>query len=1348
MATKDSQKHTIRVFFSSPFGGLEKEREELTKKYWPQLSSMCSKAGYEFIPVDLRWGITTEISTNAGTVEVCLRQMDISDMIVGFFGQRYGWHGDNELLQKSIDTAAVKYPWLENVRDKSVTEMEFLHGHLNNPGERAACFYFRDKAYDDEQLAMYEAEGNEMEARKYRAETDGPNAAEHLSDLKRRVKDTEDKCLQVVDNYSTPALGARLMFETIKKHLQETFLASPVEKVSEYEKELRAHRAFYKSRLGVGVNQEYIGGDRYLKEVDRHVLSDIEDYVDKPLLITGTSGIGKTTVLANWVSKHQTSHPDDIIAYHFVGCAPRSTGESDVLSRLVEMLNREYEKSQEGKTEDADKDGNADDTEKKETQEKKKTSKDRNMFELYKELMEVLTSITNSGHKAIIVIDGLDKLDDVGKTAKELYWIPTDLPKGVSLLLSCLSTDEKKISQLVDERQYDTLAVESLTTEHRESMTKAVLSLRGKVLTPEQTSKVIGNDQTENPLYLKVALQELCNFGDFFKLDEHIKYIMSADSTKKLFTKILLRLEKDFLPTDSTDNWIAKLMGFLLVSRYGLTEQEIKYIVGIPDQLWAAIYFTIEDFLVDRDGIYGIAYDELSNAVRERYCAGEEIYKSYIDVLATYFEKKLEELGSDHRTKIPSRIIDELPWLLQKYGDHERLQKCLLHLGVFLALFEDKNKYDLFNYWNSMSLAGHEILSLYTKSLDKQVAHLYLKQLEIFNIEDMEPPAKQLLPVASKIGDFLSEAGHLKQVESILLRSRRMFDCVFSKDDISTDKTVAEKYCDIMNKLACTYVDTEKFEKAEPLHKEVLEIKQDKLAESKSYIATSVHGLGVLYLKQRRYQEAEEYFTKALELHRAELPENHALIADTLNNIASVYIDINDSSQNEKAKDVMEEAMKIYEICYFGNLPTEVAGAVNNLAICYRRLGEYEKAEPMYKRAYDMTINAVGERHPDVAEKLTNWGVFEMQKQNYDLALEKYHQALEIYKETLDADHISILFLLENITFAFVYQGKFKEAHPYFKEASEKLFAQGRLDASPKQLNYAMMDYYLRNDEVEAYEFVQRIVTAPWANENVFAALDYFDKQLPENERPNRPYEHTVDYALTRFPKSNMLLLRKTEEYAKSGNAEMLCQILLNGEFEAPKYTAAYQSFVENDHRQEGLDVLKQGKEKFPEDVEITYNIGMWYAFYKDYDKAIDIFQNLLEIDPNDAETVFSLGKVLLLSGQKEKAKAQLEKVLEMAKESNDADKMEQASHILEQIELDHLNAWGSQQIPENGDTQLPTDAADVVDGDGEKSQLSYDGGRDSRLSIEEVDTVNIGDFQNEDLSLKDEEIKEDAKDN
>lgn len=60
--------------------------------------------------------------------------------------QRYGWHGtDDVALQETFDAAVGMYPWLDTMRDVSVTEVEFCHGHLNNPGVLPAIISFRSK---------------------------------------------------------------------------------------------------------------------------------------------------------------------------------------------------------------------------------------------------------------------------------------------------------------------------------------------------------------------------------------------------------------------------------------------------------------------------------------------------------------------------------------------------------------------------------------------------------------------------------------------------------------------------------------------------------------------------------------------------------------------------------------------------------------------------------------------------------------------------------------------------------------------------------------------------------------------------------------------------------------------------------------------------------------------------------------------------------------------------------------------------------------------------------------------------------------------------------------------------
>ena len=66
---------------------MEGEREEFTRRYWPQIDAFCKSKGVQFVPVDMRWGITTELSNNNQTINICLGEIDRSDLFVGFFGQ-------------------------------------------------------------------------------------------------------------------------------------------------------------------------------------------------------------------------------------------------------------------------------------------------------------------------------------------------------------------------------------------------------------------------------------------------------------------------------------------------------------------------------------------------------------------------------------------------------------------------------------------------------------------------------------------------------------------------------------------------------------------------------------------------------------------------------------------------------------------------------------------------------------------------------------------------------------------------------------------------------------------------------------------------------------------------------------------------------------------------------------------------------------------------------------------------------------------------------------------------------------------------------------------------------------
>ncbi|EDO32345.1 predicted protein, partial [Nematostella vectensis] len=741
---------TARVFFSSPFGGLEEEREELTKKYWPQLESMCSKAGYEFIPVDLRWGITSEMSSSAVTIKVCLSEMDRSDMIVGFFGQRYGWHGNNELLQKSFDVAAVKYPWVNEYRDRAVTELEFLHGHLRNPGARPACFFFRDKVrYYDAILGKNACSPNQPQAQKMNT------TIENHARLGGKQKKTCTTCLAVHMSYATPQEGARLMFETIKKYFNEVLLAFPAESLKEQDLENVQHDVFLASRLGMG--GAYVGGAKYISMIDRHLSTKGQS---RPIVVLGNAGDGKSCLLSNWITAHQLRHPTDVIVYHFVGSSSESTVPKFLLSRLVNEL---FEEVQEKQINNNVTFGPLD--------EGLRAASSDNEPDLIRKIRALTAKLTETGASVFLVVDALNKVDVTGQTMKALYWLPKDLPHGAHLVASTLASDTANIREL-ETRGCETISIAALQHSEREEIALATLKIRGKTLSTQQRERIFQKQQTQNPLYLKTLLQELLSFGEFFQLDAYIDDLLEANDTKGLFTKFLKRLETDYNPEDFDGNLIEQVLSCILVCRQGLSENELKSILQISDQNWSALYFALDDFLVFRSGLYNFAYDELRDAVQERYCQSSEKRKEFIVKVVNYFEEKLGGRSLMYDTTIPTRVLKELPWLLKNLGDSDRLVACLLHPAVFYSLRSGLDQYDLANYWAVSGLDGDTIVAKQKKVIDDQMILFYNEAIDKGN--DQKSALRKMSHFVYELAQFLENAGYLSSVEPLLERALQM----------------------------------------------------------------------------------------------------------------------------------------------------------------------------------------------------------------------------------------------------------------------------------------------------------------------------------------------------------------------------------------------------------------------------------------------------------------------------------------------------------------------------------------------------------------------------------------------
>ena len=138
---------SVRIFLSSTFRDFGEERDLLVKRVFPALRAKLRERFVELVDVDLRWGITPEQAERGEVLPICLSELDRArPYFIGLLGERYGWIPPADSY--AIDLLE-RQPWLYDHRGgKSVTELEILHGVLNNPQMHGrAFFYLRAKAY-------------------------------------------------------------------------------------------------------------------------------------------------------------------------------------------------------------------------------------------------------------------------------------------------------------------------------------------------------------------------------------------------------------------------------------------------------------------------------------------------------------------------------------------------------------------------------------------------------------------------------------------------------------------------------------------------------------------------------------------------------------------------------------------------------------------------------------------------------------------------------------------------------------------------------------------------------------------------------------------------------------------------------------------------------------------------------------------------------------------------------------------------------------------------------------------------------------------------------------------------
>jgi nephrocystin-3 len=609
-----SQSRLVRVFISSTFRDFIEERDELVKKVFPELRRRCKERFVEVLEVDLRWGITEEQSKSGETLRICLEEIDrcrpsAPVFFVGLLGERYGWIPPRDFYKSDV-LEDPKLGWVkEHVEGKSVTELEILHGVLNNEKMRdKAFFYFRNDGYQDrhwETIARHHAGIKPpIEKKDFTNEKSlSPQADDAKQrDLKKRVRDVSFKWEP--KDYETPQNMAALILEDLWAAINEVFPASSVPDA--LERETLEHRVFMDSRTKAYVEREGLF-EKLDTFVDTQAPEVEENEEDEPRteappvqpsvrVVLGESGSGKSALLAAWLARRM----DRVAFFHFTGATPASVSGSSLLRRLLATLR------QRGIV----------------PQSETIPLSDEAMVSL---LPTWLESLSEQGG-GILLFDAVNQLSSARD--RELWWWPERWPENVYVIFSTLpgeSLREMKRRGWITEDYL--ISIPQLQPEEKREIMNLYLKLFARTLEPRLQEKILAAPQCANPLFLRTVLEELRLRSRHEELDQNLHLLLQCPDPAALFVRVLQNLERDFSPVAYPD-LVHRALGLMGAAMRGLSENELLQLLSPaekPDSeplarhYWAPLYLALEDSLVNREGQLSFFHDYLRQAVWREY---------------------------------------------------------------------------------------------------------------------------------------------------------------------------------------------------------------------------------------------------------------------------------------------------------------------------------------------------------------------------------------------------------------------------------------------------------------------------------------------------------------------------------------------------------------------------------------------------------------------------------------------------------------------------------------------------------------------------------------------------------
>nr|XP_006199152.2 NACHT domain- and WD repeat-containing protein 1 isoform X2 [Vicugna pacos] len=686
---------------------MDAEREALQSSAYPEVQTFCQKHGLMFEVVDLRWGIRNSEATDHMTTELCLEELDrcrktsIGPAFVALIGDQYGpcpipalieekeWEAlraqltarprDLELVARRFrkDENAVPPTYLLQslgIREARGPEEATLNSALRSGAQEA----WRLGLITQEQWRRYHRSVIEWEIeRGLLSSTDRDQGAtvflREIQDLDKHI--LEDCALKMVDRLADGCLDmdAQNLLCSLKgriadmqpgvlkahhlawsrdlvnpknkaharylKELGEQFVARANHQVLECLRELEVGRQelawlYQEIRHHLGLSAEatrtFCGRQELLAQLGQR-LRESDSHPHPPLVIFGPPGIGKTALMCKLAEQMPVLlGRKTVTMLRLLGTSQMSSDARSLLQSICFQVCLAYGLP----------------------------LPPAQVLEAHTRVVQFFHTLLHTVscrnfESLVILLDSVDEVDSVHH-ARRVPWLPPKCPPRVHLILSACSGQQGVLDMmrqvLTDPGAY--WEVRPLSGNQGQEMIQLLLAASRRTLSPMQRDLLWASlPECGHPGRLRLAFEEARKWASF------TVPAPLASTAKEAMHELCARLEQTH-----GQLLVARVLGYIVSSRHGLSEAELKDVLSLDDEvlqtvyqdwnppskellrfpplLWVRLRRDLGNCLARRpvDGftLLAIAYRQLAEVVRERYLSGPEKAKSH-GVLADFF---------------------------------------------------------------------------------------------------------------------------------------------------------------------------------------------------------------------------------------------------------------------------------------------------------------------------------------------------------------------------------------------------------------------------------------------------------------------------------------------------------------------------------------------------------------------------------------------------------------------------------------------------------------------------------------------------------------------------------------